>query len=56
MGDNVLESTEGTKFSEKMMGRFRNLSKGSRFFISRVRAIGPDGVEQSLPPLEVIIN
>lgn len=56
MGDNVFERTEGTKFSEKMMGRFRNLSKGSRFFISRVRAIGPDGVEQSLPPLEVIIN
>ena len=36
---------------------FRRLSRGKRFYISRVRAVGPDGVERLLPTtLEVIVN
>ena len=36
---------------------FRSLQRGKRFYISNVRAIGPDNVERLLPTsLEVIIN
>jgi hypothetical protein len=34
----------------------RKMSKGKKFYISRVRAKGPDGVEKILPPIEVIVN
>lgn len=56
MGDASLERAEGAKFTDRMKERFRRMSKGSRFFISKVRAVGPDGVEQQLPSIEVIIN
>ena len=35
---------------------FRRLSRGKRFYISRVRAVGPDGIERDLSPIEVIVN
>ena len=35
----------------------RSLRRGQRFYISRIRAVGPDGIERTLPnPVEVIIN
>ena len=57
MGNAVPEISNGTKFSTRQKDMFRKLSRGKRFYISHVKAIGPDNVERLLPTtLEVIIN
>ena len=57
MGNAVPEVSAGASFSQRQKDMFRRLSRGKRFYISRVRAIGPDGVERLLPTtLEVIVN
>lgn len=57
MGNAVPEVSSGSKFSTRQRDLFRKLSRGKRFYISRVRAVGPDGIERLLPTsLEVIIN
>ena len=57
MGNAVPEVSNGANFSTRQKDMFRRLSRGKRFYISRVRAKGPDGVERLLPTtLEVIIN
>ncbi|NDW13043.1 gliding motility protein GldM [Bacteroides sp. 214] len=57
MGNAVPEVSNGTNFSARQKDMFRRLSRGKRFYISRVRAIGPDGIERVLPTtLEVIVN
>ncbi|MDL2305374.1 gliding motility protein GldM [Bacteroides sp. OttesenSCG-928-D19] len=57
MGNAVPEVSAGTNFSTRQKDMFRRLSRGKRFYISRVKAIGPDGVERLLPTtLEVIVN
>lgn len=57
MGNAVPEISSGDKFSARQKDQFRRLARGRRFYISRVRAIGPDGIERSLPTaLEVIVN
>ncbi|WP_291530013.1 gliding motility protein GldM [Bacteroides sp. UBA939] len=57
MGNAVPEVSSGASFSTRQKDMFRQLSRGKRFYISRVRAIGPDGVERLLPTtLEVIVN
>lgn len=57
MGNAVPEISAGSKFSARQREVFRKLSRGKRFYISRVRAVGPDGIERLLPTtLEVIVN
>ncbi|MBR5860708.1 MAG: gliding motility protein GldM [Bacteroidaceae bacterium] len=57
MGNAVPLKSQGTSFSQQQKDMFRNLGRGKRFYISHVRAIGPDNVERLLPTtLEVIIN
>ena len=57
MGNAVPEVSSGAAFSTRQKDMFRRLSRGKRFYISRVRAVGPDGVERLLPTtLEVIVN
>ena len=57
MGNAVPEISQGGNFSARQKSVFRQLSRGKRFYISRVKAIGPDGVERLLPTtLEVIVN
>lgn len=57
MGNAVPEVSAGANFSSRQKDTFRRLSRGKRFYISRVRAVGPDGVERVLPTsLEVIVN
>jgi len=57
MGNAVPEVSQGGNFSARQKSVFRQLSRGKRFYISRVKAIGPDGVERVLPTtLEVIVN
>ncbi len=56
MGNAIPEVSAGAQFSSRQKGSFKRLSRGKRFYISRIRAIGPDGVERTLNPVEVIVN
>ena len=57
MGNAVPEVSQSAAFTARQREMFRRLSRGKRFYISRVRAVGPDGVERLLTtPLEVIVN
>ncbi len=57
MGNAIPEKSDGSKFSERQRSMFRRLSPGKRFYINRVKAIGPDGIQRNLPQaLEVIVR
>ena len=57
MGNAVPMASDGAAFSERQRETFRQLSKGRRFYISRVVAIGPDGIERKLnTSMEVIVR
>ncbi len=56
MGNAIPEVSNGAQFSSRQVDQFKRLSRGKRFYISRIRAIGPDGVERTLSPVEVIVN
>ena len=56
MGNAIPEVSNGASFSQRQKDSFRRLSRGKRFYISRVKAIGPDGIERDLAPMEVIVN
>jgi gliding motility-associated protein GldM len=50
------ETTEGTSFSARQKEWIRNQARGKQFWINRVVARGPDGVERTIAPVQVIIN
>ncbi len=56
MGNAILEVSNGASFSQRQKDQFKRLSRGKRFYISRIRAKGPDGIERVLSPVEVIVN
>lgn len=56
MGNAMPEVSDGASFSRRQKEAIKRMSRGKRFFISRVRALGPDGIERDIAPMEVIIN
>ena len=57
VGNAIPLKSQGPMFSAQQKEMFRNLGRGKRFYISHVRAKGPDNIERLLPTtLEVIIN
>ena len=56
MGNAIPEVSQGSQFTQRQRDQFRRLSRGKRFYISRIRAKGPDGIERTLSPMEVIVN
>jgi len=57
MGNAIPEVSNSNKFTDRQKNMFRSLSRGKRFFITRVKAIGPDGVERVLDgAMDVTIN
>ena len=57
MGNAIPLLSQGANFTDRQKDMFRNLGRGKRFYISHVKAVGPDNVERTLPTsLEVIIN
>ena len=57
MGNAVPMASNGASFSERQKETFRKLSRNKRFYISRVTAVGPDGITRRLPgSMEVIIK
>ena len=56
-GNAVPLAGEGSQFSSRQKETFRKLTRGRRFYISRVVAIGPDGIQRQLnATLEVIVK
>lgn len=57
MGNAMPEISDGANFSSRQKATMNKLQRGKRFYISNVKAQGPDGVQRSLSAtLEVIIN
>lgn len=56
MGNAIPEVSAGSQFSQRQKDSFRRLSRGKRFYISKVKAVGPDGIERNLAPMEVLVN
>jgi hypothetical protein len=49
--------SEGSRFSARQKDSFRKLTRNRRFYISRVKAVGPDGIERTLPgAMEIIVK
>lgn len=55
-GNAQREMSEGSRFSERQRNVINNLTRGKQFLISGVVARGPDGVERTIPPIQVIVN
>lgn len=56
MGNAIPEVSQGDQFSQRQKDSFRRLSRGKRFYISKVKAVGPDGITRTIAPIEVIVN
>ena len=57
MGNAVPMASAGASFSERQRSTFRKLSRGKRFYISRITAVGPDGITRKLNgSMEVIVK
>ena len=56
MGNAIPETSDGPNFSQRQKQQFQRLQRGKRFYISRIKAVGPDGLTRDLSPMEVIIN
>ena len=56
MGNAIPELSSGSRFSERQLNAMRRLQHGKRFYISHVKATGPDGITRDISPLEVIVN
>ena len=49
MGNAVQMASQGANFTDRMRDQFRRLSRGRRFYITEVHAVGPDGIARTLP-------
>lgn len=56
MGNAIPERSDGSRFSARQKEQFRRLKPGKRFFITGVKAKGPDGIVRDISPMEVAVN
>ena len=57
MGNVIPLASAGSNFSERQREEFRKLSRNRRFYISHIKAVGPDGITRTLPAaMEVIVK
>lgn len=57
MGNAVPEVSNSADFTDRQLSQIRKLGRGKRFYISNIKATGPDGVERTLNGvMEVIVN
>ena len=55
MGESVLMTGDGDRFSARQKETFRKLARNRRFYISNVVVIGPDGIQRTLKTSTEII-
>ena len=57
MGNAVPYKSNGAKFTDQQKNQIRGLARNKRFYITDVRAVGPDGIERTLEgAMQVIIK
>ena len=57
MGNAIPLASAGSNFSDRQREEFRKLSRNRRFYISHIKAVGPDGITRNLPTaMEVIVR
>ncbi|MFA6752151.1 MAG: gliding motility protein GldM [Fermentimonas sp.] len=56
MGNAIPEVSDGNSFSQRQKEQIRRLARGSYFYVSGIRAIGPDGMERDIAVIEVQVN
>ena len=56
MGNMIQEVSSGSQFSERQKNQIRRLQRGKTFFITHVKATGPDGITREIAPMQVIVN
>ena len=57
LGNAVPEVSTDASFTDRQKNMIRGLGRGKRFFITKIRALGPDGIERTLNgAMEVIVN
>lgn len=57
MGNAVPYVSNSASFTAAQKDQMKQLSRGKRFYITRIKAVGPDGVERTLDgAMEIIIN
>ncbi len=56
MGNAIPEISNGASFSHRQMEQFKRMKPGKSFFISNVKAKGPDGITRDISPMEVALN
>ncbi|MCM1368897.1 MAG: gliding motility protein GldM [Candidatus Amulumruptor caecigallinarius] len=56
MGNAIPEVSNGSHFSPRQREQFKRMKAGKSFFISNVKAKGPDGITRDISPMEVALN
>jgi gliding motility-associated protein GldM len=57
MGNAVPMASDGAAFSARQKETFRKLARNRRFYVSRITAVGPDGIQRTLKtPIEIIVK
>jgi len=56
MGNAMPETANSSEFTPRQRQAIQRLQRGKRFYITRIKAVGPDGTTRTLAPMEVIIN
>lgn len=56
MGNAIPEVSNGASFSDRQKEQFKRMKPGKSFFISNVKAKGPDGITRDISPMEVALN
>lgn len=56
MGNAMPEVSDGSRFSARQREQFKRLKPGKTFFISDVKAKGPDGITRDISPMQVALN
>lgn len=56
MGNGIPEQSAGGHFSARQIEQFKRLKPGKSFFITNIKAKGPDGIVRDISPMEVGLN
>lgn len=52
----IVETSPNKNFTPRQKDLIKGMARNSKFFLSNIKAKGPDGVTRTLPPMEVILN
>lgn len=56
MGNAKTYASTSSKFTNEQVDRIKSLTRGKQFFITNIKAVGPDGITKRLPAIDITIN